>query len=176
MNSEAEVWKPVVGWPDYEVSNLGRVKRTTIKISIIRERKLPSGYKGVSLWLHAKPKKKQRTGTVHIMVAEAFLGPRPSGHDIHHKDRDRMNASATNLEYLPEKQHMSMHAKQENRKAADMYRRDMILKCKAIGLTHSQIIRAFDVPPSNLLKMISRAKKRGTLRYVETPVRPLEQS
>lgn len=37
---------------------------------------------------------------VHAIVAEAFLGPRPDGHDIDHIDFDVQNAAASNLRYI----------------------------------------------------------------------------
>lgn len=38
--------------------------------------------------------------TVHVLVAYAFLGPRPKGLVIHHKDNDKNNNAAINLEYV----------------------------------------------------------------------------
>lgn len=36
---------------------------------------------------------------VHMLVAEAFLGPRPIGQEVRHKDDDRTNPRLDNLEY-----------------------------------------------------------------------------
>lgn len=43
---------------------------------------------------------KQSTATVHSLVAEAFIGPRPEGMTINHKDGDKKNNRPENLEYL----------------------------------------------------------------------------
>lgn len=41
-----------------------------------------------------------RTRTVHSLVAEAHLGPRPPGLEVNHKDGDRINNRLENLEYV----------------------------------------------------------------------------
>lgn len=40
-----------------------------------------------------------KTHLVHQFVAVAFLGPRPVGMEVNHKDGDRGNAALSNLEY-----------------------------------------------------------------------------
>jgi hypothetical protein len=37
---------------------------------------------------------------VHDLVAETWLGPRPVGTEVNHKDRDHGNNAPDNLEYL----------------------------------------------------------------------------
>lgn len=36
---------------------------------------------------------------VHHIVAAAFIGPRPAGHDVNHRDLNKANNAASNLEY-----------------------------------------------------------------------------
>lgn len=49
------------------------------------------------------------THTVHSLVAKAFLGERPDGYHIHHKDGDPSNNRLDNLEYLTPKEHAERH-------------------------------------------------------------------
>jgi hypothetical protein len=47
--------------------------------------------------------------TIHRLVAEAFIGPRPKGFEINHKDGDRTHNFLSNLEYGT-KAHNVLHA------------------------------------------------------------------
>ena len=107
-----ESFKPIPGHPGYEVSDHGMVRsldRTVIKhhFGIDREfclagrtlalRKHPQGYRGVSLG-------KQKQATVHSLVMLAFVGPRPEGAWINHRNGDKTDNRLTNLEYCTPKQ------------------------------------------------------------------------
>jgi hypothetical protein len=92
-HSETEEWRVVASSPSYEVSSLGRVRRTTY-LAIYRD---SNGYAAVSLYENNRKKAKR----VHILVGEAgFLGPKPSPkHQINHDNMDTMDARAKNLKY-----------------------------------------------------------------------------
>jgi hypothetical protein len=91
----AEEWRPVAGYEGlYEVSSLGRVRRAG---RVLKPGRNPrTGYLVVSLWHDGKGE----THTVHRLVAHAFIGPCPPGQHVNHRDFDRANARADNLEYL----------------------------------------------------------------------------
>ena len=79
-----ERWKPVVGWEGfYEVSDWGRVRR------IVGQHR-SGGYPAVTLSIPGRPTKRIR---VHLLVLEAFRGPRPyrcealHGNDIAYDNR-----------------------------------------------------------------------------------------
>lgn len=103
---EEEIWKPVHSWEGiYEVSNLGRIKRVCIGASrhsrtwagrILKLNPNTYGYTSVVL---ANLGRKQ-TCTVHGLVAIAFIGPRPMGMQVNHKDGVKSNCRSSNLEYL----------------------------------------------------------------------------
>lgn len=44
---------------------------------------------------------------VHVLVALAFIGPRPDGYDVNHIDRDHDNNFVLNLEYLEKSKNRS---------------------------------------------------------------------
>jgi len=56
---------------------------------------LKGGYPMVNI--HDGQKKRLRT--VHSLVAEAFIGPRPDGLQVRHHDGNALNCCATNLLY-----------------------------------------------------------------------------
>lgn len=90
-----EEWRPVAGYNGwYEVSSLGRVrsraKGTTVRI--LKPGIASHGYPTVSLG-------RGNTRTVHSLVAAAFLGPRPVGADICHRNGVRADPRAANLYY-----------------------------------------------------------------------------
>lgn len=91
----AERWRRVPGWPDYAVSNLGQVKSFKGASTRILGGSVIDGYRVVAL--HAPGRRQFRS--VHSLVAEAFIGPRPKGLDIRHLDGDRLNCSVGNLRY-----------------------------------------------------------------------------
>jgi hypothetical protein len=102
----AEEWRPVVGFPGYEVSSFGRV-RSLDRISggrhhhavkgrmLTQTRKPNDGYLSVPLCRNGQ----QSTINVHRVVSEAFLGPRPADYDTCHNDGDKTNNAVTNLRY-----------------------------------------------------------------------------
>lgn len=115
MTTLQEEWRPVVGYEGiYEVSSLGRVRRVgrangANKIGV--PLKLQYGWAGYPhLILNNRGK---RLIPVHRMVAEAFLGPCPEGHEVHHLDHDRKNARVDNLVYLSQAEHAAAHTGQE---------------------------------------------------------------
>lgn len=96
-----EQWLPVPGWEGrYEVSDLGRVKtlaRNGRPERILSEYRNPRHkYAQIGLFVgrartHAK---------VHILVLEAFRGPRPSpSHQACHNNGDRNDNRLTNLRW-----------------------------------------------------------------------------
>ena len=104
----AEEWRPVVGYEAlYEVSSLGRVRSIDREClgrdgrcelhrgKMLKPQPMKNGYLDVYLCSGAR----RTHRTVHRLVAEAFIGPKPKGLEIRHKDGNRSNNSAENLEY-----------------------------------------------------------------------------
>jgi len=103
MSLETEEWRAIVGYEGiYEVSNLGRVRRVKpgkhTHVGLIR-RPSPNGagYLTLGLWRDG-----QGSGyiAVHELVAEAWIAPRPPGHEVNHKDGNKRNNRPQNLEWV----------------------------------------------------------------------------
>jgi hypothetical protein len=90
----AEEWRPIVGFPDYVVSNTGRVvSYRRGKPYEMRGSCNQRGYRMVML--SGDGVKTLRT--VHRLVATAFLGPLPEGMETRHLDGDKANNAVSNL-------------------------------------------------------------------------------
>lgn len=104
---ENETWKIISGWP-YEVSNLGRVRRTTGGSNtwagrILKELRIPRGYRSVRLYSTLK-EQSWCNYTIHNLVLTAFVGLRPKGYQANHIDGDKTNNRLDNLEWVTQSQ------------------------------------------------------------------------
>lgn len=93
-------WKPIPHVPLYEVSETGQVRHRRLSAKYPTRGPVSGtinarGYRVVTVAINAKPK----TFTVASLVAAAFLGPRPPGLTVNHKDGNKQNDHWTNLEY-----------------------------------------------------------------------------
>jgi hypothetical protein len=95
-----EVWKSFLGC--YEVSNLGRVRRSvgakTSKAGKILGGWLDGhGYRRITFMYRGR----KVHFSLHVLVARLFIGPRPpTKTQVNHKDLDILNNRWTNLEYV----------------------------------------------------------------------------
>ena len=96
-----EIWKSLdfLGYPDYEISTLGRVKSLNYlrsgKEGILKQYRNSLGYCKVNLHNDGKSK----TFSVHRLVASAFLEPIEGKDIVNHKDQNPSNNHVENLEY-----------------------------------------------------------------------------
>lgn len=106
-------WREISGWPDYEVSSQGDVRRTTPGFSTYPGKVLKpilnktTGYFAVCL---SNCRRKKRTD-IHRLVALTFLGPQSSpSHLVAHYDGVRTNNCVTNLRWATQRENLSdMH-------------------------------------------------------------------
>jgi hypothetical protein len=78
-----EEWRAVPGFDHYDVSSLGRVRsrRRAGEPLVMKQKKLRCGYMIVTLCDRGE----RHERTVHLLVLEAFVGPRPSpAHQARH--------------------------------------------------------------------------------------------
>lgn len=125
-----EEWRPLVRCPRYEISDHGRVRTTdrkqnsrgTGEWTIIKPRKNRGNYLRVSLFQDGH----RSDPDLHVLVAETFLGPRPTPEtEIDHIDGCKDNAAAVNLEYVTPSENM--------KRAWDL---DLIRPRPQIGMGH----------------------------------------
>lgn len=99
-----EVWKKIEQFPDYHVSNHGRVKSFKKKKPLIM--KCCVHYKGyLTVYLY-REKGKDIKCFIHRLVAEVFI-ENVNGHPIvNHKDLNKANNHISNLEWVDESGNM----------------------------------------------------------------------
>ena len=104
MNHER--WRPVPEWEDlYEVSDQGSVRRLAPGHGIgagyvLTPTRRGKGYTAVKLNREGQG----TTYSVHILVMAAFVGPRPEGIQVNHRNGDKTDNRLSNLEYVTPKQ------------------------------------------------------------------------
>lgn len=111
----AEEWRTVGADPDYEVSNLGRMRsfkgrRSTDRMACMPRMLKPwrdyAGYE--SLKVGGK-----RQG-IHQLVADAFIGPRPHGCEVAHINHIRNDNRVENLRYVTRHENLSERYKKQS--------------------------------------------------------------
>lgn len=147
---EIEFWMPsrLMGL-NYEISDKGRVRslnyRSTGEIAIMSQT-LRRGYPRIA--------KHEKSFQVHTLVADAFIGPRPEGMQVNHKDGNKQNNRRNNLEYCTPSQntahaHRSGLCNQKGDKNnASKLTEENVMRIKAIvrgGLSQTKTAAQFGV-------------------------------
>lgn len=131
-----EIWKQVPQYPNYEVSDKGRVRsnhRKTPRILILGINQ--SGYPRALL--------SGKKFYVHTLVLEAFMCPRPEGYEANHKDCVKSHNWVENLEWVTHHENMS-HAKINGRFLEGKQRGSLNSSAK---LTESQVLHIKKLNP-----------------------------
>lgn len=101
---EKEIFREIDGFPDYEISNLGRVCSFKGKYPrIMKPRNNRWGYPYVTLCHDGKHVMKR----VHRLVAEAFVPNPENKPEVNHIDEDKLNNMAENLEWVTHRENMN---------------------------------------------------------------------
>jgi len=99
-----EIWKPIKGHEGrYSVSSMGRIRRDARGIHT-RPGKILKGLNGQwqydRVWLSGGSAKIRTRVSVHLVVIETFIGPRPIGMQCNHKNGIKTDNRAVNLEWV----------------------------------------------------------------------------
>ena len=100
-NLEGEIWKIITEYPEYEISNKGRIKypirkgKKPYKMRITEGGGTADGYKDFNL----KNENENEKISIHRLVARTFV-PNPHNYNIvNHKDGNKINNKSENLEW-----------------------------------------------------------------------------
>lgn len=98
-----EEWRTIPSSPNYQVSNLGRVRSFGRTIYDTRGRSYYRPGKARALSVapngYVRFNDGRRTISVHCAVLEAFVGPRPNGAHAAHRDGNKLNCALSNLRW-----------------------------------------------------------------------------
>jgi hypothetical protein len=108
-----EIWKDIPEYEGlYQVSSFGNVRsfngRWSKELTILKQKtNNKTGYRFLTLCKN----KKQKTITIHQLVAMGFLGHKPDRYNvvINHIDNNRLNNNVSNLELVSNRYNTSCH-------------------------------------------------------------------
>jgi hypothetical protein len=141
-----ETWASIPRYKGlYEASTYGRIRG--VKRGIILRCELDrGGYPRVHPSVHGK----QKHALVHVLVAETFLGPRPKGKQINHKNGITNDSRPENLEYLTCREN-HLHAYRVLGRKKNQGSRHGMSK-----LTDSDVLKIRSTPPMPLADIAQR--------------------
>jgi HNH endonuclease/NUMOD4 motif len=102
-----EEWRDIDGFPMYEVSNLGRVRR---KAQVLKPGKIPSGHLTVAL---CSGSGRPKSMYVHRLVASAFVTNNEGRKLVNHRNGNPSDNRLSNLEWVTHSEN-NTHGYQSN--------------------------------------------------------------
>ena len=95
---KVEVWAPIPGFDGYEVSSFGQVRS---RWQTLKATPNSRGYLQVTLYYrHENGYKERKDFKVHFIVMLTFVGPRPEGLGVAHRDGIKSNNRLSNLKTI----------------------------------------------------------------------------
>lgn len=161
-------WRSIPGWPEYEVSENGEVRRI-------------KSHNGIDLCRALKPTLNKKTGyfsvclcrnyktrriDIHRLVALAFLGPQPSAqHVVAHNDGSRTNNRRSNLRWATQGENLAdchshgtaMVGSRNPMAKLDEIDVKAIHRMKAAGIPRRVIAAGYGIHKRRVFSILSRA-------------------
>lgn len=152
-----EIWRTIKDYPNYKVSNMGNVmgKSGNILRPFDRCKNGPKPLRGyLTVHLCSNEVKGFDNHSVHSLVMKTFVGPRPEGMVINHKNGIRWDNRLENLEYCTQ----SYNRKQTFILGRQSYRGE---KNNSSKLTEDEVKQIVKLYETGLYTYKQLAKKYG---------------
>jgi len=110
-----EIWKTIEEFPDYKVSNLGRIKSFKINKTDGEILKLRKNNKNGYFYITLCKKNKHENRKIHSLVYETFNNYKlKTSEHVHHIDENKKHNYLDNLCKMNKFKHNSLHSEKEN--------------------------------------------------------------
>jgi hypothetical protein len=166
MSDKPEEWRAVVNTDGrYEISDMGHVRSTRNRygnpqVKVLTGYISSSGYPAVSIRRYGW--NRNRPVSVHVLIAEAFIGPCPAGYEVNHKDFNRENSVLDNLEYVTYSEnnlHAFRHGRQPvrgSRVGSSKLTEVDIIAIRESDEPHTIVAKRYGVHPTTILRVRTR--------------------
>lgn len=175
MLNTKEEWKTVPEFPNYKVSNFGRISNGK---QILKQEPNNSGYLKVNFWKNKKPHSK----TVHRQVALLFVD-NPNGYsEVNHIDGNKLNNKYDNLEWCTRSAN-NKHALQNGLRLnpnpkllTPIQEKELKFQYKN-GSTQKELANFYNVHPDSLKKYLKGVyKQKPVSELVKSEIKRLYQT
>ena len=157
MLENNEIWKDIKGYPDYQISNLGRVWSKKRQI-YLKPHKNNSGYLSVVI---PSINGKYKGELIHRLVALTFIDNPDNLPCVNHKDEDKENNSASNLEWCDRSYNINYGSR--NEKAGKKIGKPV--KCIETGIIYNsgkEAAKALGTTPDIISKVLHNKSRCKT--------------
>ena len=147
------MWKTIPTYPNYEVSDLGEVRRIgKARLLKLTTKQGKHPYQRANLCINGKSK----TCAVHRLVLQAFVGPCPDGYECLHLDDNPRNNKLENLKWGTTKEnHSTINRKGEHNGRAKLTVKDVVFIRSYTGPL-KELVECFNVSYQYLANIRSR--------------------
>lgn len=162
---DAPEWRTVLGFPQYSVSSAGQLRRDSAGRGT-RPGTIIKGSLGSDGYLYTVMPDRRKY-TLHRLVAIAFHGEPPSGHEVAHNDGTRTNNAASNLRWATRFENMAdkkAHGTENlgSRHGMSKLTEEQVLRIRASDRPQRELAVEYDVDQS----AISLVRTRRNWKHI----------